>query len=126
MKLTHVSHLVLLVGLLVPAAVAQNAAEKSWKPFWTQFIVAVKAKNKVAVKRLMASGSEFSVPGTTSRDEFLSMLDASNMWKDVQRSVAQGVIAYDEDGKTGRITRDRNLIFQFIGGRWRFVGVMGD
>jgi hypothetical protein len=127
MKISRISFLFLLLFLFVHSgSFAQSAAEKSWKPFWAQFTAAVRSKNKAAVKKLMASESEFSVPGTTGRDDFLAMLDDSNMWKDVQKSVAKGVIAYNKGGRIGRITKDRNLIFQYIGGKWRFVGVMGD
>ncbi len=128
MKLSRISFLFLLLFLFVPSvSFAQSAAEKSWKPFWTQFTAAVKSKSKPAVKRLMSSENDFfSGGGGESRNEWLKMLDESKLWGEVQRSVAKGVVAYNEDGKTGRITKDRNLIFQYIGSKWRFVGVMGD
>ena len=128
MKLSRISFLFLLLFLFVPSlSYAQSAAEKSWKPFWTQFSAAVKSKNKAAVKRLMSSENDFfSGGGGETRDEWLKMLDESKLWGLVQKSVTKGVVAYNEDGRTGRITKDRHLIFQYIGGKWRFVGIMGD
>lgn len=128
MKKFRLLFLFLLVLLLVPSTVsAQSAAEKSWKPFWAQFTAAVKSKSKPAVKRLMSSEKDFfSGGGGESRNEWLKMLDESKLWSEVQRTVAKGVNNYNEDGKAGRITKDRSLIFQYIGGKWRFVGIMGD
>lgn len=127
MKLNRISFLFLLLFLFVPSfASAQSAAEKSWKPFWTQFTAAVKSKDKAGVKRLMSSEKDwFSVGGGETRDEWLKMLD-DGFWGEVQKSVAKGVVAYNEGGRTGRITKDRQLVFQYIGGKWRFVGIMGD
>lgn len=106
---------------------SQTSASKTWPTFWTEFTSAVKAKNRTALKGLMASESEFFPgSGNTGRDDWLDMLRDSNMWKDVQKSISKGVMNYNENGKIGRTTRDRNLIFQFIHNRWRFVGIMGD
>lgn len=128
MKSFRIPMLLLLVLLLVPpVAFSQRPAEKSWRPFWTQFSAAVKAKNKVAVKRLMSSERDFfSGGGGETRDQWLQMLDDNKLWGLVQKGVAKGVIPYNESGRIGRITKDRQLIFQYIGGKWRFVGVMGD
>lgn len=128
MKLTRISFLFLLVSLCVPyVASAQSSATKSWSAFWAQFSSAVRTKNRALVKNLMAYESEFSPGGgNTGRDDWLDMLGDSNMWKDVQRSVAKGVVNYSNGGKPGRIMRDRNLIFQYLHAKWRFVGVMGD
>ena len=128
MKSFRIRLLFLLVLMVVPpVAFSQSAAEKSWRPFWTQFSAAVRAKNKAAVKRLMSSERDFfSGGGGETRDQWLQMLDDNKLWGLVQKSVAKGVIPYNESGRIGRITKDRHLIFQYIGGRWRFVGVMGD
>jgi hypothetical protein len=127
MKILQFTFLFILLLLFVPSfASAQSAADKSWKPFWTQFSVAVKSKNKAAVKRLMSSEKDFfSGGGGETRDEWLKELD-QGFWGGIQKSVAKGVKNYSEGGRAGRITKDRYLIFQYIGGKWRFVGVMGD
>lgn len=126
MKLSRISFLFLLLFLLVPSvALAQSATEKKWKPFWTQFTAAVKSKNKAAVKRLMVSENNFSNGGgIETRDQWLAMIDREKLWGLLQKSVAKGVMAYDEDG--WKVTKDRHLLFQYTGGRWRFRGVMGD
>lgn len=128
MKLSRISLLLLLIFLLVPSvSYAQSSASKSWNAFWTKFSAAVKRKNKVAVKRLMSSESEFfSGGGSENRSEWLQMIDDRRAWSDLQKSVASGTVAYNEGGRTGRITKDRVLIFQYFGGKWQFVGVMGD
>ena len=120
--------LFLLLFLFVPSVIsAQSASEKSWKQFWTQFSAAVKNKNKAAVKRLMVSENNFSDGGGGStRDEWLKMLDDNKLWGLVQRSVYKGVIPYKETNFNGKITKDRHLLFQYTGGKWRFFGVMGD
>ena len=106
---------------------ATDAANKSWRPFWTQFSSAVRNKNKAAMKRLMSSEKDFfSGGGGETRDEWLKMLDDRKIWGLGQKSVAKGVVPFNEGGKIGRITKDRHLIFRYIGGRWRFVGIMGD
>jgi len=68
----------------------------------------------------------FSGGGGETRDQWIQMIDESRAWRRLRRSVASGTVPYYEGGRPGRITRDRTLIFQFVGGRWRFVGVMGD
>ena len=126
MKLSRISFLFLLLFLFVPSiALAQSAAEKKWKPFWAQFTAAVKSKNKAAVKRLMVSENNFSDGGGgETRDEWLARIDKERLWSLLQKSVAKGVMAHE--GDDWKITRDRHLLFQYTGGRWRFRGVMGD
>lgn len=130
MKISRISFLFLLVFLLVPSmSYAQSAANKSWKPFWTQFTVAVKSKNKAAVKRLMSSNFIDDLSGTSTGDEWLKMLDDNKLWGWIQKSVAKGTVArvvYNEDDKPGRTTKDGLLNFQYIGGKWLFVGISGD
>lgn len=122
--------LFLALFLLIPtAAFAQSsaAANKSWNSFWTQFTQAVNKKNKPAVKKLMASEQNFfSGGGGESRDEWLQMVDEQKWWELLQKSVRLGVKAEKYDGKPGKITKDRHLIFAYIGGKWQFMGPMGD
>lgn len=126
MKLTRISFLFLLLFLFVPSLAAQSSAGKSWNMFWTQFSSAVKSKNKAAVKRLMVSESNFlDGGGGETRDEWLSRI-AKCCWREVQKSVAGGTVPYNEGDFQGRITKDRTLIFQYTGNKWRFAGVMGD
>lgn len=127
MKLSRILFLFLLFILFIPSvSSAQSVAEKSWQPFWTQFNTAVKSKNKAAVKRLMSSEKDFfSGGGGETRDEWLQSLD-DGFWGGIRKSLAKGVKPYHENRRTGRVTKDDLLIFQYISGKWRFVGVMGD
>lgn len=99
-----------------------------WDSFWNAFSTAVNKKDRVAIKRLMSSESDFLTHGGIgSRNDYLQMFNDKSYWRDVQRSVARGTMSFDlERGRPARITRDRYLIFELISGRWRFVGVMGD
>jgi hypothetical protein len=128
MKLPRISFLFLLFALLVQTAgYAQSSAGNSWNTFWTQFSSAVKSKNKAAIKRLMVSENNFmDGGGGETRDEWLARIDKGKLWSLLQKSVAKGTVAYNEGDFTGRITKDRHLIFQYTGGRWQFAGIMGD
>ena len=106
-------------------------ANKSWKPFWTQFTAAVKSKNKVALKRLMVAEREFfdGDEGGT-RNQWLEDLDKQKLWGEVYKSVKTGTKNYNvDDGKPRRVTRDNGLIFVLVfvyrNKRWQFYGVMG-
>jgi hypothetical protein len=132
-KIFSLRLIVLMFFLLIPAAVsaqskaAQAAANKSWQSFWTQFSAAVNAKNKAAVKRLMASENDFfSGGGGESRDEWLQLVESQKWWGLLQKSVRLGTRVDNSDRWLGRVTRDSHLTFAFIGGRWRFTGPMGD
>lgn len=122
--------LLLALFLLVPsAAFAQTsaAANKSWNTFWTQFSSAVNKKNKAAVKRLMASENDFfSGGGVENRDGWLQLVEKEKWWGNLQRAVKGGTKSSPYDGKPGKVTKDNSLVFAFIGGKWRFMGPMGD
>jgi hypothetical protein len=105
--------------LLVPSAVfAQNnaAANRRWPGFWRQFTAAVRNKNRVGIKRLMSAEADFiTVGGISNRNDFLRMFED------------KGTMSYtSQKGRPARRTKDRYLIFEYIGGRWRFIGLMGD
>jgi len=125
MKIARIYFFLLLVLLYVPSiSCAQGAADKSWNPFWTQFAAAVKMKNKATVKRLMVPESGW-YSGEGTRDEWLGSLDKNGWWSRVQRSVSLGTMPFrDLSRRPSRITKDRQLTFQYIGGKWRFVGIM--
>ncbi len=123
MKKTRI--LFLAFCLLIPAsAFAQTStANKSWNSFWTKFSTAVNQKNRVGLKSLMASERDFfSGGGGETRNEWL----ASVSWTELKKSVRRGVKVDNSDGKPGRLTKDNHLVFGFLGGKWRFMGPMGD
>ncbi len=113
---------------LSPFAVRSTEAQgNSWQSFWRQFTAAVNKKDRVALKALMSSESDFfSGGGGENRDEWIQMIEQRRAWRDLQKSVASGTVPLRGEKRTSRITRDRVLIFSLIGGHWRFVGVMGD
>ena len=127
MKLSRIIFLFLLLFLLVPSvASAQNAASKSWQPFWTKFSAVVKSKSKANIKRLMVAENNFlDGGGGETRNQWLNRI-AGCCWREIQNSVAGGTVPYNEGDFKGRITKDQTLIFQYTGGRWYFAGVMGD
>ena len=120
----------LMLFLFIPSLTfAQNSrstraqADKAWPIFWSQFSTAIKRKDRVALKRLMASESEFfSGGGGETRDEWITMTG----WKKLQTIPAIGTMPYNELQNPARITKDRGLVFEYIRGRWGFTGVMGD
>ena len=117
--------LTLAFCLLIPiSALAQtSAADRSWSAFWTKFSAAVNTKNKAVVKNLMTSEKEFySGGGGETRDQWL----ASVSWRELRQSVRSGVKNDRTYSKPGRVTRDNYLVFAFTGGKWRFMGPMGD
>lgn len=113
--------LTLVFCLLFPvSALAQTAdANRTWNAFWTKFSAAINAKNKAAVKSLMVAERDFDSAGGETRDQWLASVD----WAELKRSVRKGVKAQSYDGKPGRISKDNFLLFAYVGGRWRFMGV---
>jgi hypothetical protein len=132
MKKARILSLALL--LLIPSVAftqtsrSTNAtANRGWQQFWRQFSAAVNKKDHAALKALMSSENDFfSGGGGENRDEWIQMIDRRKAWRDMQKSVASGTVPLKDEKGPSRITKDRTLIFRLIGGRWRFVGVMGD
>ncbi len=106
--------------MLPVSALAQTAdASRSWNAFWTKFSAAINAKNKSAVKSMMVAERDFDSAGGETRDQWL----ASVRWAELKQSVRKGVKVRNYDGKPGRISKDNYLLFAYVGGRWRFMGV---
>lgn len=68
----------------------------------------------------------FSGGGGENRDQWIQLIVRQKAWRELQKSVASGTVPLKDEKGPSRITKDRVLIFTLIGGRWRFVGVMGD
>lgn len=127
MKKLQILFLLLLLLLPVSTFAQRSTANKSWNAFWSKFSTAVNKRNKVALKSLMASEKDFfSGGGGETRDEWIQMVEEQRWWGLLQKSVRLGVKADTYDGKPGRVTKDNHLVFAFIGGKWRFMGPMGD
>ena len=119
----------MLLLFISPVAFAQKArstraqADKAWPIFWGQLSTALKTKDRVALKRLMASEKEFfSGGGGETRDEWITITG----WEKLQTILVIGTMPFNEVQNPARITKDRGLIFEYTRGRWRFTGVMGD
>ena len=116
---------ILALCLLIPvSAFAQTStANRSWGAFWTKFSTAVNTRNRTNLKSLMASERDFfSGGGGETRDQWLRSVS----WAELQKSVRRGTKVDFYDGKPGRLTKDNHLVFAFSGGKWRFMGPMGD
>lgn len=130
MKKTRLFSLMLLL-LLPSLALAQSsaAANASWPAFWKQFSAAVNKKDRVSLKRMMATPFD-SGGGEDTPAKWVKLMDKENLWKQTQQSVATGTRPFDEYsrdiGKPSRVTNRRHLIFVFSGGRWRWAALMGD
>lgn len=141
---------VLLLALLAPSANAAQSnltAEQAWKPFIAAFRVAVKKRDRAALKKMMAE--DFFTSGGVgddnqdgdSRDETFAFWDEPHMrgWEAFDKVLSQGTAPmatwWDHGEKrryvsrvappaanVGRkIKRARNewyAIFEFRGGRW--------
>lgn len=129
-KARNLSVAVLLVCLFSALTIGTpraSAPSTNWQTFWRQFSAAVNKKDRVALKGLMSSENDFfSGGGGENRDQWIQMIDQRKAWRDLQRSVASGTRPLKDEKGPSRITKDRTLIFRLIGGKWRFVGVMGD
>jgi hypothetical protein len=106
---------------------SSDSLADSWQTFWRQFSAAVNNKDRIALKALMSSENDFfSGGGGENRDQWIQMIDQRNAWRYLQKSVASGPVPFKSEKGPSHITKDKNLIFTLIDGRWRFVGVMGD
>jgi hypothetical protein len=116
-----------LVFPVLTYAQVSRAADKSWDSFWKSFSTAVNRKNRAALKALMASEKDFSSGGGAGgRAGWLNDVERQNWWNLLQKSVRTGTKVYSESRQPARVTRDNQLVFKYIGGRWRFTGPMGD
>jgi hypothetical protein len=125
MKKSRFSFLFLLIFLFIPSvSYAQSSANKSWKPFWTQFSVAIKKNNHVTLKRMM-SKDFFNGGGAVEgdpRDDWLKSMSGSFL-RSHKNSIAKGTKSC---GKSCRITKNDHLTFEYRNGRWLWTGIMGD
>ena len=108
------------------------AANSSWPSFYTEFRVAVKQRDRVALLRMMPDDF-FDGGGGSSASEWLQYIDENEKngsWRDLQKSFAQGAVvnrSWSSKGTPTRVTRDKNYYFEFRkDGKWYFAGVVGD
>jgi hypothetical protein len=128
--------LLLMVFLLVPApSLAQTprsafvAANKSWPPFWLRFNRAIKNRDRVALRRMMAD--DFSDHGGGSpADYYVTQVFSKEMRREYQRALSSGTELIEYGEQPARFTRRKEypkLIFEFgKDRRWRWIGLVGD
>jgi hypothetical protein len=130
MKKTHILSLMLL--LLIPSlAFAQTssskdvaAANRSWPSFIAAFRVAVKKRDRVALKKMIAIPFITQVDGElNSPEDVFKWLDGTKSWGDLQKAVApRSKSTSNNDG--ARPKRWAGIFdFEFgRDGRWRISG----
>lgn len=136
MKLSKTLVLLLILFLLVPTlSFAQSsrsasiAANKSWHQFRVRFNRAIKKRDRVSLRRMMAD--DFSDHGGGSpADYYVGMVFSKEMRLDYQRSLSSGTEPLEYGEQPARITRRKEhpqLIFEFgKDRRWRWIGLVGD
>jgi len=102
----------------------QNAADKSWEPFWTSFSAAINAKNQTDLKKMM-SDDFFDGGGGGTASQWLKAMERNNMWSIYQQIVAAGTKA-DECAIPCRSTKDGYLVFEYRNGRWLWTELGGE
>ena len=76
MKLSRISFIFILFFVFVPSiASAQSAAEKSWKPFYSAFRVAVRKHDRTALKAMMSPYFKYDTIGDVEWEKRFGKLD---------------------------------------------------
>lgn len=137
--------LALAVSLLAPASYAATpraTPERAWRPFYTKFRAAVRARDRRLLRELMAGDFYFS-PGEgegdgDARDEALAFYDArgSAAWSALEKTLRRGVVrdarGNERPNRFGRVAppaandpraaRARSFdwyaVFEYREGRW--------
>jgi hypothetical protein len=142
MKLSRITILVLV--MLAPRATAAQkdyAAERAWKPFFAAFRVAIKKRDRVALRKMMSSDFFSSGGNDAGRQAAFQFWDDPNVrgWEAFDKVLAQGTVPmaawWDTGGRRKYFSRvappaaniRRNMtraaidwyaIFAFRDGRW--------
>jgi hypothetical protein len=109
-----------------------STSASDWQSFWAAFRAAVNRKNRLALRRMMASRFAYPGEGAVSPNVWLKSIDSQKVWpqvwRELQQSVAKGAKPLvDESGLETRTTNDNALIFRRgDDNKWRWVGFMGD
>lgn len=126
----------LILFLLVPfPSLAQTprstfiAANKSWPQFWVRFNRAIKKRDRVSLRRMMAD--DFSDHGGgSSADDYVIQVFSKEMRREYQRALSSGTELIEYGEQPARFTRRKDhpqLIFEFgKDRRWRWIGIVGD
>jgi hypothetical protein len=136
MNLSKTCVLLLILFLLVPTSSfaqgsrsASIAANKSWPQFWVRFNRAIKNRDRVTLRRMMAD--DFSDHGGGSpADYYVTQVFSKEMSREYQRSLSSGTELIEYGERPARFTRRKDypkLIFEYgKDRRWRWIGLVGD
>ena len=121
-----------LISALVFSVTAQKPpsnAERTWPSFWSAFKVALKAKDKPALAKMMPDDFFDGGGGLTAREwlQYIDENERKGSWIELQRSMAQGTrVSKSAKKLPTRVTKNNDYYFEFRNGRWYFAGVVGD
>ena len=98
------------------SAATKKVATKSWNAFWTKFSTAVKNKYRKTFIALTRKG--FFDAGGSNIEEWIDNVS----WSRLRSSIKKGTKDYSHGREIARITRNRDLIFEYGKNGWRFFG----
>jgi hypothetical protein len=107
-------------------------ANQSWQSFWRQITAAINKKDRLALRKLMASNFS-DESGGLNGSEWLKLINENERkgsWRDLQKSFAKGTVVnknWPSKGILTRVTKDNFYYFEFRKDKkWYFAGVVGD
>ncbi|MFN8263760.1 MAG: hypothetical protein U0T07_09560 [Chitinophagales bacterium] len=116
------------------AQIAEQPKTKDelWNEYWTKFTDAIKQKDKEAMVDLSLKPNELSLDGyifsdggdTFTAKEFINYVDENGYWSDWLSIASNNKVKITKE--KNRTIIDNYMIFEFIKGRWIWIGVMGD
>jgi len=113
----------------VQAQVPADNGERAWSSFWSAFKVAIKAKDKARLLKMMPADF-FDGGGGQTPTEWLQYIDENERkgsWRDIRRTMARGTrVSSRREKLPTRFTMDHSYYFEFRKGKWWFAGVVGD
>ena len=121
--------LISVLAVSIHAQVPPSNAEREWPTFWKTFKVAINAKDKARLQKMMPDDFFDGGGGMTAAEwlQYIDENDRKGSWRDLRRSMAKGTRASKRQEKLPtRITVDNYYYFEFRKGRWWFAGVVGD
>ncbi len=106
-----------------------TAANKSWQQFWVRFNQAVKKKDRVALREMMADDFDDNGGGSPAED-YVKDVFSKRMSREYRVSLASGTKPFKYYDRPSRITKRGEypqLIFIFNkSNQWQWAALMGD
>jgi hypothetical protein len=113
-------------------SVTSDAANASWPTFWKHFSVAINGKDIPTLVKMMPADFSDGGGGLNASEwlKFINEHEREGSWKDLKKSVAQGVKKArntNSQAMVTRVTKDNRYYFEFRKDKkWWFAGVVGD